>query len=373
MLSFWEQESLLHFDYAIIGSGIVGLSAAISIKQANVKARVAVFEKGMLPTGASTKNAGFACFGSVTEILDDLESMPESKVLELVEMRWKGLEILRTRLRKNKLDYHGYGGYELIGDNEIYAIDKIDYVNGLLQPIFKQSVFALADDKLAEFGFNKQKVKHLIYNPLEGQLQPGLMMRNLIELANLLGVQIFTNSPIVSFNDSHSGVELLSEKGIVFKAQKLAICTNAFTQQLIPEIGLKPGRGQVIVTKPIANLPFKGVFHFDAGYYYFRNYGDRIVFGGGRNLDFKGEATTVFENTDLIIHELKKLLAENILPNREFEVDYQWAGIMAFGENKYPICQKISDNVVIGVRLGGMGVAIGSYLGKKIEEILASK
>ena len=49
----------------------------------------------------------------------------------------------------------------------------------------------------------------------------------------------------------------------------------------------------------------------------------------------------------------------------------EWSGIMAFGKNKKPIVEKISDNVVIGARLGGMGVAIGSLVGEKVaHEIL---
>ncbi|MGZ5243758.1 MAG: hypothetical protein ACXWW0_07675 [Bacteroidia bacterium] len=40
MLSFWERESFLHYDIIIIGSGIVGLSTAISLKE---KFRSAIF------------------------------------------------------------------------------------------------------------------------------------------------------------------------------------------------------------------------------------------------------------------------------------------------------------------------------------------
>jgi len=39
----------------------------------------------MLPQGASTKNAGFACFGSLSEIIDDLKSHSEEEVIELVQ------------------------------------------------------------------------------------------------------------------------------------------------------------------------------------------------------------------------------------------------------------------------------------------------
>ena len=94
--SYWEtKEYLRDFDLIVIGAGIVGLSTAIAFKQKNKTAKVLLLEKGKLPLGASTKNAGFACFGSATELSDDLVNMPETRVAKILEMRWKGLQLLR--------------------------------------------------------------------------------------------------------------------------------------------------------------------------------------------------------------------------------------------------------------------------------------
>ena len=91
MLSYWESQSFLHYHYIIIGSGITGLSTAIELKEKYPLRSVLVLERGLLPTGASTRNAGFACMGSVTELLDDLKDMTEEEVVKLVEWRKKGL------------------------------------------------------------------------------------------------------------------------------------------------------------------------------------------------------------------------------------------------------------------------------------------
>jgi gamma-glutamylputrescine oxidase len=71
------------------------------------------------------------------------------------------------------------------------------------------------------------------------------------------------------------------------------------------DVPVKPGRGQVIITSEMEHLPFKGSFHFDEGYYYFRNVGKRVLFGGGRNLDFQTETSTKFEFNKLIVNDLK--------------------------------------------------------------------
>ena len=67
MLSFWEKDFFIAYDHIVVGSGIVGLSTAIAIKEKQPNSRVLVLERGIFPTGASTKNAGFACFGSLSE------------------------------------------------------------------------------------------------------------------------------------------------------------------------------------------------------------------------------------------------------------------------------------------------------------------
>ena len=111
---------------------------------------------------------------------------------------------------------------------------------------------------------------------------------------------------------------------------------------------------------------FKGIFHFEKGYYYFRNYGNRVILGGGRNLDFEAENTTKFAYNEMILNDLNHKLQHIFLPNTPYEIETKWTGIMAFGENKAPIVRNLSPRVTIGVKLGGMGVAIGSLLGEKL-------
>ena len=128
MLSFWEKDFFLNYDYIVIGGGIVGLSTAVSLKEMAPKSRVLVIERGTFPTGASTKNAGFACFGSLTEILHDLTTMSPEEVVELVKLRWDGLQLLRSRLGDENIDYQNLGGYELLSEKELTALDRIEEV-----------------------------------------------------------------------------------------------------------------------------------------------------------------------------------------------------------------------------------------------------
>ena len=83
----------------------------------------------------------------------------------------------------------------------------------------------------------------------------------------------------------------------------MLLLINFFT-----DINVTPARGQIVVTPPIKNLPLRGTFHFDEGFYYFRNIGNRLLLGGARNKCFEAEATTSFETTTMIQEELESFI-----------------------------------------------------------------
>ncbi len=368
-LSFWEHKSwLLNIDFAVIGSGIVGLSCALSLRKKYPKSKIVVFERGILPSGASTKNAGFACFGSISEILEDLKTHTEDEVIQLVKNRVEGLKLLRNTLGDQQLDYKEYGGYELFtgedGDFFETCKSRIGVVNELLKPIFNADVFS---EKENHFGFKNIQPK-LIYSAFEGQIDTGKMMLGLIKKTSQENILILNSSEITNISDNGETVSIQINASETISVKKVFIATNGFAKQFLKE-DVKPARAQVLVTKPIDNLHIKGTFHLDKGYYYFRNIENRILFGGGRNLDFKTEETTEMELTQLVQNKLEQLLKTVILPDHSYEIEKRWSGIMGMGNQKKPILKVVSKNIYCGVRLGGMGVAIGSSIGKQLANL----
>ena len=354
----------------------MGLSVAIELKEHYPKASVLVLERGLLPTGASTRNAGFACMGSATELLDDLQYMSEQEVAGLFKARKKGLERLRSKLGDNKIGYRENGGYELISDKEAGALDKLDYLNKLLLPVTGQKAFKPASEKIKEFGFSGQYSKALIENTCEGELNAGMMMRALMDMALLHGVEVKTGAEVLGFEEGGKEVfvkvkDPFRQEVWLLNCNTFSICTNAFAGQLLPDADVTPGRGQVLITHPVPGLKFKGIFHFDKGYYYFREIDGRVLFGGGRNLDMETETTTDISLNKLIQVDLEQKLADIILPGINFEIAQRWAGIMAFGASKYPIVKAFSRRVFGAFRMGGMGVALGSETAAQLSMLIA--
>ncbi|KPM30845.1 Oxidoreductase [Croceitalea dokdonensis DOKDO 023] len=367
--SYWEYKSWFsNVDFAIIGSGIVGLSAALRLRQRFPHAKILIIEKGMLPQGASTKNAGFACFGSISEVLSDLGAHTEEEVVQLVQQRFNGIQLLRKTLGDKAIGFQQLGGHELFLKKDQLLFESclaaIPRLNQLLRPVFGTSVFKTTPNT---FGFKSIQNKYLT-QLLEGQIDTGRMMGSLLQKASEKRIQVVNNVRVNSFQENANAVHVSTDR-FEFKTSKLLVATNGFTSQF-GKSEVLPARAQVLITKPLKNLAIQGTFHFDEGYYYFRNIDDRILFGGGRNLDFKTEETMEFGQTALVQNKLENLLREVILPHTPFEVEHRWSGIMGVGPKKKPVVQQVTEHVYYGVRLGGMGIAIGSLVGKELADLL---
>ena len=377
MLSYWEKQSFTRYDHIVIGSGITGISVAIELKSAYPKSSVLVLERGLLPTGATTRNAGFASMGSAGELLADLKTQTEEAVVDLFMRRKEGLDLLRKRLGDDGLGYRADGSFELLTEKDLPVLEQIDYLNGLLGARLGKPVFRAANESIKRFGFSENQVAGLIENCFEASIDSGLALKNLIALALSKGIEIKTGADVQRFDEEANEVRVVvndpfRKTKIELCSETLSVCTNAFTKTLLPDEDILPGRGQILVTKPLPGLRFRGVFHFDAGYYYFREIDGRVLFGGGRNLDFEGERTTEFSLNERIQQDLEEKLRDMILPGQNFEIDMRWAGIMAFGPTKAPVVKAFSDRVFGAFRMGGMGIALASCAASEVTELILS-
>jgi gamma-glutamylputrescine oxidase len=381
-ISVWEKETYYApKDVVIIGCGFVGLWTAYELIHKYPKLKITILEKGTIPSGASTRNAGFSCFGSVSELMFDVELMGEATMLETVKMRYQGLQRIQAVFDKKVMDYEGNGGYELIEKNGSYPIerlnDDINYLNKILAPVLGigtkkggAPIYKDVSNKINQFGF--QQIQALAYSPYEGQLHSAKLVIALQQAVQAKGVQILFNTEVKKFKSHSGGVSIQTNLEGDLEAKQMVICTNGFAKTLLPKLDVVPARGQVFVTAPIPDFRLKGTFHFDEGYYYFRNVGDRLLLGGARNKAFAAEKTTSLETTKLIQDTLEQFMMKRILPkgSKKPKIEMRWSGVMGMGKEKKPIIQEVQPNVYCAVRMNGMGVAIAPIVAQKAVKLM---
>jgi glycine/D-amino acid oxidase-like deaminating enzyme len=390
-ISVWEQSTYFApKDLVIVGCGFVGLWTAYEAIHQNPKLNITILERGTIPSGASTRNAGFSCFGSVSELMSDIQLMGEATMLETVKMRYDGLQRIQEVFKAKEIDYNQWGGYELFegkkgarnDESGMYDISKLEsniaYLNKILAPALKTPkkngkylpIYTNASKDIKKLGF--QGIEALAFNQLEGQLNSAKLVLALQKAVQSKGVQILFNTEVKKFKSHKKGVTITTNLEAVLETKQFLVCTNGFAKQLIPRLDVVPARGQVFVTEPIKNLKFKGCFHFDEGYYYFRNLGNRLLLGGARNADFKNEKTYSLETSATIQKVLEDFMMQRILPkgSKKPKIELRWSGTMGMGSIKKPIIEQVQPNVYCAVRMSGMGVAIAPIVAKKALKLM---
>jgi len=369
--SFWEQQTLLStYDCVIVGAGLTGLHTALLVRKKYPKFKIAILERGPFSIGASTRNAGFACFGNISEILDDLTTMSEDQTYGLMEKRYKGLVRTRELLGDANIDYEQKGSNELFNAKNKadfdMAQDYLPQANQLMREnLGLKDVFKIKDNT---HGF-KNGTK-AIGNDYEGQLHTGKLYASLRKMVLQQDIEIFGGCDIKHWGSHGEKVKVVLKNGIEIDSYILVLATNAFTSQLMPNQDIVPARGQIILTEKIPNLHLIGIYHYDQGYYYWRDLDGRILLGGARNKDVVGETQYEFDDNTTIQSELENFLFEHILDGQQVPIAMKWSGIMAMGKQKDPIVKQISPQVFLAARLGGMGVALSSVVAEDLVKLI---
>lgn len=361
--SFWEQDSFLQpYDLIVVGAGIVGLSSALFYKRSYPIDRVLVLERASHPLGASTRNAGFACIGSIGEHRADLQKTSEENIKARIVRRYRGLELLKQTLGKKSIGYEHCGGYEFFSSQKKFeeVASEIDRFNDWMNDLLGEQVV-----------YEAQELEGypVIYNRLEGALHPGKMMQQLIRKVNEAGVEIWWNTSVQKV--TKSGEVKLSD-GTKLKGHNVLLAVNGFMRTLLPDIEITPARGLVFVTDEQEQMPWKGTFHHDRGYIYFRNIGKRLLIGGARNLAVEEEETDQFGINKKIRDSLKEFVSGVLRLSVGWSIEHEWSGIMGFVKSKTPIVKQVDEHRFVAAGLSGMGIAIGMEVGKGAAEMLST-
>jgi len=364
--SYWEVDfRLKNVDFAIIGGGIVGLSSAYHIKKRFPLSKVVVLERDFFSAGASSRNAGFACFGSPSELIADAQQYGWESTMQTLRFRREGLELLKEIIPLQKMQGSQNGGFEIFQKQDSELLQGVEsHLSELCLHCSESLGYNPYEWGENHWGFN-DVIKVAKING-EGMLHPGMMLGEWTKLCRDMGIDLIHGLEVKEVN-MESGYVKVRDHEIC--PRNLVLCTNGLTPSLWAGLDVYPARNQVIVTEEILKEEWNVTFHQRAGYVYFRSVGKRILIGGGRDLFKDQEMTSAMEISDNVIEYLRNHLAQ-IMGLSEINIAYQWSGIMGLGNSKGPIIEKIGQNTYAAVRMGGMGVAIGTWVGKRLSEII---
>lgn len=221
-------------DFALIGAGFAGLSAARKLLELIPKARIAVLDASRLAEGASGRNSGFMIDLPHELQSDDYAGHGDDRTM--IALNRKAIAFARAAVEDYDINRNFF---DPAGKVNGAASAKTDALNRSyadhLATMGETSTF-LDAKAMTDLTGSRHYVSGL-YTPGTVMLQPAGYIRSLAEGLRRDGVQIFENSPVTAITRSGTGWTLTTAKGRV-SAEKVILTNNGHLESF----GFKPGR-----------------------------------------------------------------------------------------------------------------------------------
>ena len=376
---YWETEHLLRpADITVVGAGIVGMSTALCLKRARPDDRVRLLERSPLSSGGTTRNAGFACFGSAGEWLDDLDTVGPHALQELIGMRANGLAELIGLLGAEALGLRWTGGWELLSSSEADTrlMDRIHADWKTLQDLAGDPLHAALGDlhpaanagPALQWDRNRAEAlgaAHAIHLPWEGMIHTGKMVAAFHRALDQAGVQRLHGVDVKGVSPSPNGWTLDTNVGRL-DSQRIGLCTNGLAAELVSGLEVRPVPNRVMVLRVAPGTLPEGTYHIDRGYLYMRTLDDQhVLFGGGRHWGVELPLPPARDEAAEAQWDDRLLAAARQWVPSE-EVTHRWTGWLGVGPDRRPLIGESQPGLHHAVRMGGMGVAIGARVGRDL-------
>jgi glycine/D-amino acid oxidase-like deaminating enzyme len=334
-------------DFAIVGGGFSGLSAAARLRQIQPDKTTVVFEADCVGAGSSGYTGGMALAESAAGDLPGLGDVLEGFAEILRELKiecdlslpgvW---ELGRKNIKKDSpISWNDSGTLGVVNDAPGGTIDPGKLVSGLAQAA-QQSGATI---------FEHARVEKITYEqPLELEVS---------------GKRVRAGQVLIATNAE--SLELSGLSGGAEPKFTLALATEALTDAQLKEVGLSMRKPFYTVDMPyLWGCPL---------------HGNQVIFGSGLvhlehwselfNVNISsGEAAGLMRLLEARVHLLHPALENVQFTNR-------WGGPILIADEMTPVFKHHlkSKNIIALGGYSGHGVALSVYLGRWAADVLAGK
>jgi len=331
-------------DVEIVGAGITGISAALTL--VNAGRRVRVHDARQVAGGASGRNGGFALRGGTMAYDKAREWLGPDNALEY----WRLTEEYLDRLAALAGDaLRRTGSLRIAADGEERDEIRAEY------------------DALREDGIAAEwrtdvlggRFPAAIFHPGDAAIQPARLVRRLAVRAADAGVEIVEHHRVASLDE--------------LEAPRVIVATDGYPSGLLGELEglIIPTRGQMIATEPIVERLFDCPHYGRHGFDYWQQLPDgRITAGGFRDFAMDSEFTDSEETTPTIQAALESFVAD--LVGRPVPVAQRWAGIFGLVLDFLPVVGRVPGDERVWVAGGysGHGNVLGFLAGDLVAKAM---
>jgi glycine/D-amino acid oxidase-like deaminating enzyme len=331
-------------DVEIVGAGITGISAALTL--ARSKRRVRVHDGRRVAEGASGRNGGFALRGGAMPYDRARASFGADRAADFWRLTERALDTLAglagDALRRT-------GSVRLAADEE-----ERDELRAEFEALRLDGFDAGWRDAAVGGRF-----PGAILHPRDGATQPARLVRRLASLAAGAGVEIVEHHRVTSVDE--------------LEAEAVLVATDGYPSGLLGPLegAIVPTRGQVLATEPVDERLFDRPHYARHGFDYWQQAPDgTIVAGGFRDLALQAEFTEDESTTPQIQDALERFVGA--LVGRPVSVRRRWAGIFGTVSDLLPVVGRVpgSERVWVAGGYSGHGNVLGFLCGDLVAKAL---
>lgn len=357
--SYWQSSPVkktMQSDFVIVGGGIAGFSTAYWLEKKYPDVKIIIVERNKIGSGASGRNAGFVTCGSAEHFAKLLKDFGAPKALEIWQFSEMNRELLKSEIIKGNSDKvlfsstgsctvaasdHDYARYAQLADTMAQMGVDVELINE-----------AKINTDYAVKGFKGGiEYKH------DGVVHPMLLLKEI--QSQLKRTQILEDEDVFRIIEDPS--LLVETQNYRIESKKIILTLNGYLGLLWPEWEkvVRPQRGQVIVTEPLAKK-VKGPCYLTKHLCYFRQMPTgELLIGGFRNIDLENENTFLDQVSDKIQTALFDFTKNFFDFTSAIKIKNQWSGIMGFTQDGQMIIGQVPSKKNIHLMAGCSGHGMG--------------
>jgi glycine/D-amino acid oxidase-like deaminating enzyme len=355
-------------DVAIVGGGYTGLAAARALARRGVDATV--LERHTLGWGASSRNGGFVLPGFKPEMEELAQRLGAERAGRMFQLSLDAMRYLANLIEEEGIacDFSHCGAVTLaakashmpgLEQSGRFMREQLGYNTELLQ----------REDLGQEIGSTRYYGGLL--DPGGCSLQPAKYVQGLALAAQRAGARLLENAQVTRVRRVQGGFEVRTAQGTV-RAREVLAATNGYTPAALGRLRRRviPIGSNQIATVPLDEdlarqlVPRGRVFSDTKNLlYYFRLSPDRRMVFGGR-------ASFTPVGTRRIAQILAAGMSEVFPELSGAPVEYAWSGKVAYPVDHLPHAGRL-DGIHYAMGYCGHGVALATYLGSRMGEVIA--
>ncbi len=362
-------------DILVIGAGFTGLSAARTLAKRG--ARVAVLESETIGWGASSRNGGMVLTGLKLGVNKLISMYGRERTKQMYAASLESMDCVERIVREERIDCD----FVRSGHLEVACKQKHfdDYTRQAerIEVEFNHKLRVVPKQQLSEEIGSRVYFGGMV-DEVSAGCNPARYVAGLARAALKAGASIFENTRVQSVEresrNGEVGWKVTTTRGSLW-AHEVFVGTSGYTGAATPTLQKKliPIGSFIITTEVLPRalaheLSPRNRMIYDSKHYlhYYRLTPDGRMLFGGRAAFFPENEQTVRRSADILRRGMIGVYPQLT----DARIEYVWGGTLDFAFDIMPHAGQM-EGMYYAVGYAGHGVAMATYQGQKIAELMA--